>query len=522
MTMTPKRGIAIAATTVALCGLGVTSAPMAFAQDAGESRARASGVNETVDKLKAELPFDLPQGTTVGFDINKLRGDSQPILTLLRDGGDEVSRLLNVNLDSGAISSILDGLRDAADNGSSSPRESSDRESILDRLGLGSHGKDGNSESGGGGSKFDPTNLPGFVKKNPDGTMTADTTGVKPGEYKIEGTLTTPDGGKQDVSLSFNVSKPSGGTGNGGTGSGNNGNGNGDGTGDNAGGNTGGNTGDNTAGDNTGGNTGGDNAGGNASNGNTEGGGTSNGGSSDSSSDNGKSDGQAQGDVTYPDTEVAVGESKEVKPDKAPKNVTFMNGMPDEKWVKVSRDGTVTLSPESGMSEGDKTVTVAYVANDDVKKVLQGDDSVIKTTDFTAHVTKKDSPADTTERDPKSGSNSGSMHNASNSPGDGTNSSSGTGGDSVKPGGAGASPQNRGAAENFGGNTGPAAGTVHDTSAGQAGNQAQAQPQPQAQSGEEALPVTGVNARSMGIAAVFALGMIAAGAVMIRRFARSV
>lgn len=477
MAMTTKRGIAIAATTVALCGLGVTSTPVAFAQDGGGSRAQSQDINAAIDKFAAELPFDLPQDATVNFDINKLRRDAQPALTLLRDASDEASRLLNVSLDSGAISTIFGDLRDAADNGSSPSLGSSDRGSILDRLGLGSGNKD--DKPGSGGSKFDPTDLPDFVEKNPNGTLTVDTTGVKPGEYKIEGTLTTPDGGKQDVSLSFNVSEPSGG---------------------------------NTGGDGTGGNTdgGGNTGGGNA-------GGGSNG------SDDEQPDGQTQGEVSYPDTKVAAGETTEVTPDKAPEDVTFMNGMPDENWVKVSRDGTVTLSPESGMSEGDKTVTVAYVANEDVKEVLRGDDSVIKTTDFTAHVTKKNSSADATERN--SGSNSGSMQNASDSTGgdsgasttDDADSSSGTGGGSVEPGGAGASPQNRGAAEDFDDDTGPAAGTVQDTGADPAGDQAQTQSQ--AQAGEEALPVTGANARSMGVAVAFALGMVAAGAVMIRRFA---
>lgn len=494
MTMTPKRGIAIAATTAALCGLGVTSTPIAFAQDSGAPQSQSADIDEAIDKFTAELPFDLPQDASVNFDINKLRGDVQPVLTLLRDASDDASRLLNVNLDNGAISSIIDGLRDAVGGGSSPSLGSSDRGSILDRLGLGSGNKD--DKPGSGGSKFDPTDLPDFVEENPNGTLTADTTGVKPGEYKIEGTLTTPDGGKQDVLLSFNVSEPSGG----------------DSSGDDAdadGGDT-----DNDAGD------------GNTDGGNTDGGSTPGGGSGDNSGgDNDQSDGQVQGEVSYPDTKVAAGESTEVKPDKAPEDVTFMNGMPDENWVKVSRDGTVTLSPESGMSEGDKTVTVAYVANEDVKEVLRGDDSVIKTTDFTAHVTKKNSSADATERN--SGSGSGSMQNASNSTGgdsrtsttDDTDSSSGTGGGSVEPGGAGASPQNRGAAEDFDDDTGPAAGTVQDTGAEPVGGPAQTQPQAQAQAGEEALPVTGVNARSMGVVAALALGMIAAGAVMIRRFA---
>ena len=483
MTMTPKRGIAIAATTAALCGLGVTSTPIAFAQDSGAPQSQSADINEAIDKLTTELPFDLPQDASVNFDINKLRGDAQPVLTLLRDASDDASRLLNVNLDNGAISSIIDGLRDAVGGGSSPSLGSSDRGSILDRLGLGSGNKD--DKPGSGGSKFDPTDLPDFVEKNPNGTLTADTTGVKPGEYKIEGTLTTPDGGKQDVSLSFNVSEPSGG----------------DSSGDDADANGGGT--DNDAGG-----------------GNTDGGSTPGGGSGDNSGGgNDQSDGQIQGEVSYPDAKVAAGESTEVKPDKAPEDVTFMNGMPDENWVKVSRDGTVTLSPESGMSEGDKTVTVAYVANEDVKEVLRGDDSVIKTTDFTARVTKKNSSADATERN--SGSSSGSMQNASNSTGgdsststtDDADSSSGTGGGSVEPGGTGASPQNRGAAEGFDDETGPAAGTVQDTLVEPAGDQTQAQ------AGEEALPVTGVNARSMGVVAAFALGMVVAGVVMIRRFA---
>lgn len=473
MTMAPKRGIAIAATTAALCGLGVTSTPIAFAQDSGAPQSQSADINEAIDKFTAELPFDLPQDTSVNFDINKLRGDAQPVLTLLRDASDEASRLLNVNLDNGAISSIIDGLRDAVGGGSSPSLGSSDRGSILDRLGLGSGNKDG--KPGSGGSKFDPTDLPDFVEKNPNGTLTVDTTGVKPGEYKIEGTLTTPDGGKQDVSLSFNVSEPSGG------------------------------------------NTGGDGAGGNTDGGGNTGGGNAGGGSN--GSDDEQPDSQTQGEVSYPDTKVAAGETTEVTPDKAPEDVTFMNGMPDENWVKVSRDGTVTLSPESGMSEGDKTVTVAYVANEDVKEVLRGDDSVIKTTEFTAHVTKKDSSADATEN------SSGSMQNASNSTGgdsgasttDDADSSSGTGGGSVEPGGAGASPQTRVGAEEFDDEEGAAAGTVQDPSAVPAGDPSQTQTQ--AQSGEEALPVTGVNARSMGVIAAFALGMVAAGAVMIRRFA---
>lgn len=181
--------------------------------------------------------------------------------------------------------------------------------------------------------------------------------------------------------------------------------------------------------------------------------------------------------VMYPDTTVVTGDTVKIRPEKAPEGVQFFNGS-NRDWVDVAKDGTVTLTPGDGVSDGQQRVEVRYVDNRGLAGLLGGSSEQIKSTYFLATVERRDkSNADAVEA------------------------AAGTRSVDSPAGNADAREKTAKPADNNAGN---------NANAHNAANK-QPNPQNQAQQGEKPLAVTGANTATVaGLAGmVTVLGLIA-------------
>lgn len=189
--------------------------------------------------------------------------------------------------------------------------------------------------------------IPDFVKSNGKNGLTANTEGVKPGTYSINGTVTDADGNEKKFKFDIKVEDPG------------------------------------------------------KSDNNSEGAGSTEGNKTDESdkpdADGAKS--EASENQFYDDAEVRPGSSLTVKPKSDAEGLddyVFMNAMNDEKWIDVKEDGTVDINMSDGASEGERDVYVAYAKRSDMSKVNSGDKSAIKLDKFKLNVSKD---AKDTEKD---------------------------------------------------------------------------------------------------------------------------
>ena len=181
--------------------------------------------------------------------------------------------------------------------------------------------------------------IPDFVKSNGKNGLTANTEGVKPGTYSINGTVTDADGNEKKFKFDIKVE-------------------------------------DNGKAD-----------------GNSEGTGSTEGNKTDESdkpdADGAKS--EASENQFYDDAEIRPGSSLTVKPKSDVEGLdgyVFMNAMNDEKWIDVKEDGTVDIEMSDGASEGERDVYVAYAKRSDMSKINNGDKSAIKLDKFKLNVSK--------------------------------------------------------------------------------------------------------------------------------------
>src|SRR5699024_8376510 len=214
------------------------------------------------------------------------------------------------------ISSPGDGSSNGSSNDGSSNGSSNDGSSNGSSNGGSSNGDDGDEPTVPSGDEiFEAIELPDFLTVTKDGLVVGDTTGVKPGTYRIVGHIIGPDGETVDtVEFSFRVGDDSG------EGDGNNGG-----------------SGDDNGSDGDGGNGSGDDN-----------------GSDGDDDDEDEDGGSVTGDVKYSDVTLKAGESKTVKPEGNTEDYVFMSNVSrDVDWVDVSPDGTVELTPGTGVSAGD-------------------------------------------------------------------------------------------------------------------------------------------------------------------------
>ena len=432
--------------------------------------------------------IEIPQGAPINIDFTQHAENGDRLVTFLRglgiDGVDGIddfisgssdlseSQIVQIGLNlvtnvieriGDIISSPGDGSSNGSSNGGSSNGSSN---------GGSSNGDDGDEPTVPSGDEiFEAIELPDFLTVTKDGLVVGDTTGVKPGTYRIVGHIIGPDGETIDtVEFSFRVGDDSG------EGNGNNG----------------------SDGD---GNNGSDGDGGNGS-GNNNG---SDGGDEDEDEDGGS----VTGDVKYSDVTLKAGESKTVKPEGNTEDYVFMSNVSrDVDWVDVSPDGTVELTPGTGVSAGDVGISVSYIERSKVGDLLASGDKSnpnLKTTEFTAHVERDTSDADSSETTGGNSNSGGGSTTGSTNDGDQNRVDSGYGDES---GGMGATVDSTNGGDGV--NAGTSGGEAIDDRA-----------QPVQNSAEEPLPVTGLSAQSLAQMSIAALAMIAlAGTVLVQNYRR--
>ena len=454
--------------------------------------------------------IEIPQGAPINIDFTQHAENGDRLVTFLRglgiDGVDGIDDFISgssdlsesqivqigLNLVTNVIERIGDIISSPGDG--SSNGSSNDGSSNGSSNGDSSNGDDGDEPTVPSGDEiFEAIELPDFLTVTKDGLVVGDTTGVKPGTYRIVGHIIGPDGETIDtVEFSFRVGDDSGdGDGNNGSdGDGNNGS---DGDGNN------GSDGDGNNGSDGDGNNGSDGDGGNGS-GNNNG---SDGGDED------EDGGSVTGDVKYSDVTLKAGESKTVKPEGNTEDYVFMSNMSrDVDWVDVSPDGTVELTPGTGVSAGDVGISVSYIERSKVGDLLASGDKSnpdLKTTEFTAHVERDTSNADSSESTGGNSNSGGGSTTGSTNDGDQNRVDSGYGDES---GGMGATVDSTNGGDGV--NAGTSGGEAIDDRA-----------QPVQNSAEEPLPVTGLSAQSLAQMSIAALAMIAlAGTVLVQNYRR--
>ena len=463
--------------------------------------------------------IEIPQGAPINIDFTQHAENGDRLVTFLRglgiDGVDSIddfisgssdlseSQIVQIGLNlvtnvieriGDIISSPGDGSSNGSSNdGSSNGGSSNGGSSNGSSNGDSSNGDDGDEPTVPSGDEiFEAIELPDFLTVTKDGLVVGDTTGVKPGTYRIVGHIIGPDGETVDtVEFSFRVGDDSGDEDeDGGNGSGND-NGSDDGDEDEDGGN-GSDDGDGDGGDE-------DEGGGNGS-GNNNG---SDGGGED------EDDGSVTGDVKYSDVTLKAGESKTVKPEGNTEDYVFMSNVSrDVDWVDVSPDGTVELTPGTGVSAGDVGISVSYIERSKVGDLLASGDKSnpdLKTTEFTAHVERDTSGADSSESTGGNSNSGGGSATGSTNDGEQNRVDSGYGDES---GGMGATVDSTNGGDGV--NAGTSGGEAIDDRA-----------QPVQNSAEEPLPVTGLSAQSLAQMSIAALAMIAlAGTVLVQNYRR--
>ena len=204
-----------------------------------------------------------------------------------------------------------------------------------------------------------------------------------------------------------------------------------------------------------------------------------------------------------------AGESKTVKPEGNTEDYVFMSNVSrDVDWVDVSPDGTVELTPGTGVSAGDVGISVSYIERSKVGDLLASGDKSnpdLKTTEFTAHVERDTSDADSSESTGGNSNSGGGSTTGSTNDGEQNRVDSGYGDES---GGMGATVDSTNGGDGV--NAGTSGGEAIDDRA-----------QPVQNSAEEPLPVTGLSAQSLAQMSIAALAMIAlAGTVLVQNYRR--
>ena len=442
--------------------------------------------------------IEIPQGAPINIDFTQHAENGDRLVTFLRDlgidgadgvddfisGSSDLSESQIVQIGLNLVTNVIERIGDII----SSPGDGSSNGSSNDGS---SDGDDGDEPTVPSGDEiFEAIELPDFLTVTKDGLVVGDTTGVKPGTYRIVGHIIGPDGETVDtVEFSFRVGDDSGDEDEDG------GNGSDDGDEDEDGGN---------GSDDGNGSDGGDEDGGNGSDGEDEDGG-GDGGDEDEDEDGGS----VTGDVKYSDVTLTAGESKTVKPEGNTEDYVFMSNVSrDVDWVDVSPDGTVELTPGTGVSAGDVGISVSYIERSKVGDLLASGDKSnpdLKTTEFTAHVERDTSSADSTESTGGNSNSGGGSTTGSTNDGDQNRVDSGYGDES---GGMGATVDSTNGGDGV--NAGTSGGEAIDDRA-----------QPVQNSAEEPLPVTGLSAQSLAQMSIAALAMIAlAGTVLVQNYRR--
>ena len=415
--------------------------------------------------------IEIPQGAPINIDFTQHAENGDRLVTFLRDlgidgvdgigdfisGSSDLSESQIVQIGLNLVTNVIERIGDII----SSPGDGSSNGSSNDGSSNGSS-NDGSSNGDNGDEPtvpsgdeiFEAIELPDFLTVTKDGLVVGDTTGVKPGTYRIVGHIIGPDGETVDtVEFSFRVGDDSGDEDEGG------GNGSDDGDGD--------------------------------------------GGDED------EDGGSVTGDVKYSDVTLKAGESKTVKPEGNTEDYVFMSNVSrDVDWVDVSPDGTVELTPGTGVSAGDVGISVSYIERSKVGDLLaSGDksDPDLKTTEFTAHVERDTSDADSSESTGGNSNSGGGSTTGSTNDGEQNRVDSGYGDES---GGMGATVDSTNGSDGV--NAGTSGGEAIDDRA-----------QPVQNSAEEPLPVTGLSAQSLAQMSIAALAMIAlAGTVLVQNYRR--
>ena len=481
--------------------------------------------------------IEIPQGAPINIDFTQRAENGDRLVTFLRglgiDGVDSIDDFISgssdlsesqiVQIGLNLVTNVIERIGDiiSSPGGGSSNGSSNDGSSNGSSNGGSSNGSsNGDSSNGGDGDEptvpsgdeiFEAIELPDFLTVTKDGLVVGDTTGVKPGTYRIVGHIIGPDGETVDtVEFSFRVGDDSGDEDeDGGNGSGND-NGSDDGDEDEDGGNGSGNDNGSDDGDE-------DEDGGNGSDdGDGDSGDEDEGGGNGSGNDNGsdgggedEDDGSVTGDVKYSDVTLKAGESKTVKPEGNTEDYVFMSNVSrDVDWVDVSPDGTVELTPGTGVSAGDVGISVSYIERSKVGDLLASGDKSnpdLKTTEFTAHVERDTSDADSSESTGGNSNSGGGSTTGSTNDGEQNRVDSGYGDES---GGMGATVDSTNGGDGV--NAGTSGGEAIDDRA-----------QPVQNSAEEPLPVTGLSAQSLAQMSIAALAMIAlAGTVLVQNYRR--
>ena len=463
--------------------------------------------------------IEIPQGAPINIDFTQHAENGDRLVTFLRDlgidgvdgiddfisGSSDLSESQIVQIGLNLVTNVIERIGDII----SSPGDGSSNGSSNDGSSNGS--SNGGSSNGGDGDEptvpsgdeiFEAIELPDFLTVTEDGLVVGDTTGVKPGTYRIVGHIIGPDGETVDtVEFSFRVGGDSGDEDeDGGNGSGND-NGSDDGDGDEDGGNG------SDDGDEDG--DGGDEGGGDEDEDSGDDDGDEDGGNGSDDGDEDGDGGSVTGDVKYSDVTLKAGESKTVKPEGNTEDYVFMSNVSrDVDWVDVSPDGTVELTPGTGVSAGDVGISVSYIERSKVGDLLaSGDksDPDLKTTEFTAHVERDTSDADSSETTGGNSNSGGGSTTGSTNDGEQNRVDSGYGDES---GGMGATVDSTNGGDGV--NAGTSGGEAIDDRA-----------QPVQNSAEEPLPVTGLSAQSLAQMSIAALAMIAlAGTVLVQNYRR--
>lgn len=457
--------------------------------------------------------IEIPQGAPINIDFTQHAENGDRLVTFLRDlgidgvdgigdfisGSSDLSESQIVQIGLNLVTNVIERIGDiiSSPGDGSSNGSSNDGSSNGSPNGGSSNGDDGDEPTVPSGDEiFEAIELPDFLTVTKDGLVVGDTTGVKPGTYRIVGHIIGPDGETVDtVEFSFRVGDDSG------DGDGNNGS---DGDGNNGSDGDGGNgSGDNNGSDADGGNGSGNN---NGDGGNGSG---NNNGSDGGDEDEDEDGGSVTGDVKYSDVTLKAGESKTVKPEGNTEDYVFMSNMSrDVDWVDVSPDGTVELTPGTGVSAGDVGISVSYIERSKVGDLLASGDKSnpdLKTTEFTAHVERDTSDADSSETTGGNSNSGGGSTTGSTNDGDQNRVDSGYGDES---GGMGATVDSTNGGDGV--NAGTSGGEAIDDRA-----------QPVQNSAEEPLPVTGLSAQSLAQMSIAALAMIAlAGTVLVQNYRR--
>ena len=435
--------------------------------------------------------IEIPQGAPINIDFTQHAENGDRLVTFLRDlgidgvdgigdfisGSSDLSESQIVQIGLNLVTNVIerigdiisspgDGSSDGSSNDGSSNGSSNDGSSNGSSNDGSSNGDNSDEPTVPSGDEiFEAIELPDFLTVTKDGLVVGDTTGVKPGTYRIVGHIIGPDGETVDtVEFSFRVGDDSGDEDEGG------GNGSDDGDGDD-----------------------GDEDGGNGSDG----------------GDEDEDGGSVTGDVKYSDVTLKAGESKTVKPEGNTEDYVFMSNVSrDVDWVDVSPDGTVELTPGTGVSAGDVGISVSYIERSKVGDLLaSGDksDPDLKTTEFTAHVERDTSDADSSESTGGNSNSGGGSTTGSTNDGEQNRVDSGYGDES---GGMGATVDSTNGSDGV--NAGTSGGEAIDDRA-----------QPVQNSAEEPLPVTGLSAQSLAQMSIAALAMIAlAGTVLVQNYRR--